>query len=126
MGDPGMAHLHKTSRSVQDAKLLLEEEPNHNSVDPNEANDNSSKPSVYSTRSHISVHSITSEPPQHPPDEENDIELPELETPVPAQCQSERVLVPPSKGGKTYVTNVQTETKENKDNDLVMEQESWQ
>ena len=40
-------------------------ESNHNSVDPNQADDNSSKASVHSTRSHILVHSTTSEPPQH-------------------------------------------------------------
>ena len=55
-------------------------ESDHNSIDPNEANDNSSKASVQSTGSHIPVHSTTSEPPQHPPDEEkpDDIELPKL------------------------------------------------
>ena len=64
-------------------------ESNHNSADPNEANDNSSKASVHSTGSHLSIHSATSEPPQHLPDEEDNhsedqtkldnIELPELE-----------------------------------------------
>ena len=60
-------------------------ESNHNSIDPNEADDNSSKASVHSTGSHIPIHSITSEPPQHPPDEvePDDTELPELETQVP-------------------------------------------
>ena len=81
-------------------------ESDHNSVDPNEANDNASKASIHSTGSHLSVHSATSEPPQHPLDEEdnlskdqtklNDIELPELETQVPTLHQSERVSVPPS------------------------------
>ena len=63
----------------------LDTESDHNSVDPNEADDNSSKASVHSTRSHISIHSATSEPPQHPPNEEelDDIELPEQETQVP-------------------------------------------
>ena len=71
-------------------------ESDHNSIDPKEADDNSSKASVHSTRSHISVHSATSEPPQHPLDEENNlskdqtkpdnIELPELETQVPILC----------------------------------------
>ena len=85
-------------------------ESNHNSIDPNEANDNSSKASVHSTRSHIYIHSATSEPPQHPLDEEepDNIELPELETQVPILCQSEQVSVPPSgyipwMGDKTYV-----------------------
>ena len=57
-------------------------ESDHNSIDPNEADNNSSKVSIHSTGSHIPVHSTTSEPPQHPPDEEepDDIELPELET----------------------------------------------
>ena len=45
-------------------------ESDHNSVDPNEANDNSSKASIHSTGSHISGQSTTSEPPPHYPDEE--------------------------------------------------------
>ena len=48
-------------------------ESNHNSIDPNEANDNSMKASIHSTRSHMSVHSATNEPPQHPPDEEDNL-----------------------------------------------------
>ena len=65
-------------------------ETDHNSIDPNETNDNSSKASVHSTGSHFSVHRATSEPPQHPLGEEynlsedqtklDDVELPELET----------------------------------------------
>ena len=43
----------------------LDAESNHNSIDPNEADDNSSKASVHSTGNHIPVHSTTSEPPQH-------------------------------------------------------------
>ena len=60
-------------------------ESDHNSIGPNEADDNSSKASIHSTRSHIPVHSTTCEPPQHPPDEEepDEIDLPELETQVP-------------------------------------------
>ena len=71
-------------------------EPNHNSVDPNEADDNSSKASIHSTGSHIPVHSTSSEPPQHPLDEEelDDTELPELETQAPILCQSKRGFVP--------------------------------
>ena len=67
-------------------------EADHNSVDPNEADNNSSKASVHSTRSHLSILSATSEPPQHPLDEENNlyedqtkldnVELPELEAQV--------------------------------------------
>ena len=98
-------------------------ESDHNSIYPNEANNNSSKASIQSTGSHLSVHSATSEPPQHPLDEEDnlsedqtkldDIELPKLETQVPVLCQSERVSVPPSNyipqmGGKIYIMNVQT------------------
>ena len=94
----------------------LDTESDHNSVDPIEANDNSSKASVHSTRSPISDHSAMSEPPQHPLDEEDnlsedqtkpdDVELPKLETRVPVLCQSKRVSVPPSDyipwmGGKT-------------------------
>ena len=101
-------------------------ESDHNSVDPNEADNNSSKASVHSTRSHIPVHSTTSEPPQHPPDEEepDDIELPELETQVPIACQSERVSVPPSDyipqmGGKTYAMNVQAKTSQDEDKGLI-------
>ena len=53
-------------------------ESDHKSFGPNDTNNNSSKASVHSTRSHISVHSATGEPPQHPPDEEepDNIELP--------------------------------------------------
>ena len=94
----------------------LDAESDHNSIDPNEADDNSSKASIHSTGSHFSIHSATSETPQHPLDEEDnlsedqtepdDIELPELETQVPILHQSARVSVPPSDyipqmGGKT-------------------------
>ena len=48
-------------------------ESDHNSIDPNKADDNSSKASIHSTRSHLSIHSATSEPPQHPLDEENNL-----------------------------------------------------
>ena len=74
----------------------LDADSDHNSVDPNEADDNSSKVSVHSTRTHVPVHSTTSE--QCPLDEEepDNIELPELETQVPVLCPSERVSVPPS------------------------------
>ena len=60
-------------------------ESDHNSVEPNKADESSSKASVHSTRSYVPVHSMTSEPPQHPLDEEepDDIELPEQETQVP-------------------------------------------
>ena len=68
-------------------------ESDHNSIDPNEVDNNSSKASIHSTGSHLSVHSATSEPPQHPLDEEDnlsedqtkpdDVELPALETQVP-------------------------------------------
>ena len=34
-------------------------ESNHNSIDPNEANNNSSKASIHSTRSHTPVHPMT-------------------------------------------------------------------
>ena len=46
-------------------------ESDHNSIDPNEANNNSCKASLHSTRSHLSIHSAASEPTQHPPDEED-------------------------------------------------------
>ena len=49
----------------------LDAESNHNSVDSNEADDNSSKASIHSTGSHVPAHSTTSEPPQHPLDEED-------------------------------------------------------
>ena len=109
-------------------------ESNHNSIGPNKANGNSSKASIHSTGSHLSVHSATSEPPQHPLDEEDNlsedqtkpdnVELPKLETQVPLLCQSERVSVPasdyiPQMGGKTYVMNVQTKTNQGKENGLV-------
>ena len=73
-------------------------ESDHNSIDPIKADDNSTKASVHSTRSHIPVHRMTNELPQHPPDEEepDNIELPELETQVLVLHQSKRVSVPPS------------------------------
>ena len=43
----------------------LDVELNHNSIDLNKADNNSSKASVHSTRSNISIHSATSEPQQH-------------------------------------------------------------
>ena len=108
-------------------------ESDHNS-NPNEANDNSSKASVHSTGSHLFIHNATSEPPQHPLNEEDNlsedqtkpgnIELPKLETQVPILCQSKRVSVPPSNympwmGGKTYIMNVQTKTNQDEENSLV-------
>ena len=112
----------------------LDAESDHNSIDPNEANNISSKSSIHSTRSHIYIHSATSEPPQHPLDEENNlsedqteldnIELPELETQVPILHQSKRVSVPPSDyipqmGGKTYIMTVQTKTNQDEEKGLV-------
>ena len=101
-------------------------ESNHNSIDPNEADDNSSKTSIHSTGSPIPVHSTTSEPPQHPRDEEepDHIELPELKTQAPVLCHSERVSVSPSNyipwmEGKMYVINVQTNTNQDEDKGLV-------
>ena len=41
----------------------LDAESDYNSVDPNEAENNSSKASAHITGSHISIHSATSEPP---------------------------------------------------------------
>ena len=66
----------------------LDAKSNHNSIDPNKDNDNSSKASVCSTRCHVPVHNTASEPPQHPLDEEepDNIALPELETQVPILC----------------------------------------
>ena len=65
-------------------------ESDHISVDPNKADDNSSKASVHNTGSNISIHSVTSEPPQRHLDEEDNlsddqteldnVELPEPET----------------------------------------------
>ena len=105
-----------------------------NSVDPNEANNNSCKASIHSTGSYICIDSTTSEPPQHALDEEtnlsedqtepDDIELPEMETNVPMLCQSRRVSVTPSDcipqmGGKTYIMHVQTITKHDEEKGLV-------
>ena len=74
-------------------------ESDHNSIDPNVANDNSSKPCLHSTGSQAPLHNTTDEPPQLPPAEEeldntDDAQLPELETQVPTLCQSKRVSVP--------------------------------
>ena len=104
----------------------LDAESDHNPLDPNEADKNSSKASIHRTRSHIPVHSTTSEPPQHPPDEEelDNIELPELETQVLVLHQSERVSFPlsnyiPQMGGTPYAINVQTKTSQDKDKGLI-------
>ena len=108
----------------------LDAKSDHNSVDPSEANDNSSKASIHSTRSHIPIHSTTSEPPQHPLDEEepDNIGLPELETQVPILHCSKRVSVPPSNyipsdvcqmGDKMYIMNIQTNTNQDKEKGLV-------
>ena len=58
---------------MADADDDLDTESDHNPVDPNDADDNSSKASVHSTRNHLSIHSTTSEPLQHPLDEENNL-----------------------------------------------------
>ena len=65
-------------------------ESDHNSIDPNEANDNSSKASVHLNRSHTSVHNMMDEPPQLPHHEEelDNTQLPELETKVSILCRS--------------------------------------
>ena len=97
--DTSLAGVHNKDTSlagvpVPNANIMtnadddLDTESNHNSIDPNEADDNSSKAPAQCTRSHIPVHSTTSEPPQHPPEEEelDDIELPKLETQVPILC----------------------------------------
>ena len=72
------------------------------------------------------VHSTTSKPPQHRPDEEelDSIELPELETQAPILHHSKRASVPPSSyipwmGGKMYVMNVQTNINQNEEKGLV-------
>ena len=69
---------------------------------------------------------MTSEPPQHPLDEEDpgNIELSEQEPQVPVLCQSKKVSVLPSNyipwmGGKTYAMNIQTETSQDKDKGLI-------
>ena len=87
-------------------------ESDHNSIDPNEADDNSIKASIHSTQSQAPIHSMTSEIPQLPPFEEelDDTQLPQLETQVPILHQSKRVSVPlsdyiPQTGGKTYAMN---------------------
>ena len=63
-------------------------ESDHNSIGPNEADDNSSKASVHSTGSQAPIHSMSNEPPQLPLDEEelDDTQLPELESQVPILC----------------------------------------
>ena len=76
---------------VQNEDIELDTESNHNSIDPNEDDNNSSKASVHSTGSQASIHS--SEPPQHPPnDNDNSSQeqselvndnVPKLETQVP-------------------------------------------
>ena len=63
-------------------------ESNHNSIDSNEVDDNSSKAYIHSTISQAPVHTTTDEPLQLLLDEEeldniDDTQLPELETQVP-------------------------------------------
>ena len=63
-------------------------ESSHNSIDPNKADNNSSKASLHRARSQAPVHNTTDEPPQLPPDEEeldntDNTQLPGLETQVP-------------------------------------------
>ena len=107
----------------------LDAESNHNSVDPNEVDDNSSKASICSTGNQAPVHNMTDEPPQLPPNEEeldnmDDAQLHELETQVPTLHQSKRVSRPLSDyiqqmGGKMYAMNIQAETNEDEDKGLV-------
>ena len=66
-------------------------ESDHNSIDPNEASDDSSKASLHSTRRQAPVHNAADEPPQLPPDEEeldnmDDTQLPEPATQVTTLC----------------------------------------
>ena len=99
------------------------------SIDPNEADNNSSKASLHSTRNQTPVYNMSDEPPQLPPDEEepdnmDHTKLPELETQNPTLHQSKRVSVPlsnyiPQMGGNTYAMNIQAETNEDKDKGLV-------
>ena len=74
-------------------------ECDHNSIDPNEVDDNSSKTSVQSSRSQAPAHTTNDEPPQLPPEEEepgniDNTHLPELDTQDPVLHQSKRVSVP--------------------------------
>ena len=48
----------------------LDSESDHNSIDPNDIDNNSSKASVHSPGSHAQVHNMTDEPTQLPLDEE--------------------------------------------------------
>ena len=96
--DTSFAGSHDEDIIVTNADDNSDAESDHSSIDPNKANDNSSKASIHSTRSHLSVHSATSESPQHPPDEEDKLsedqtkldnkEFSKLETQVPVLCQS--------------------------------------
>ena len=134
--DTSLAGVHVPKTTIMTNDETLDAESDHNSIDPNEDDNNSSKASAHSTGSHLSIHSTTIEPTQHPLDEEHppneedilskdqtnldDKELPELETLVPVLHQSKRVSVPPSNyipwmGGKKYVMNVQTKTKQDND-----------
>ena len=70
--DTSLAGVHVPNTTiVMNADDNLDAESDHNSIDPNVANDNSSKTSIHSTGSHIPVHITTSEPLQHPPDEKS-------------------------------------------------------
>ena len=53
-----------------DNKASSDAKSDHNSVYPNEADNDSSKASLHSTGSQAPVHNMNDEPPQLPPDEE--------------------------------------------------------
>ena len=128
-GDTSLAGVPIPIMTNNDNDDDLDAESDHNSIDPNKADNNSCKASVHSTGSQAPVDIMIDESPQLPLDEEeldgmDDTQLPELETQVPILHQSKRVSVPPSDyipqlGGKTYVMNVQTETTQYKDKGLV-------
>ena len=74
-----------------DDEADLDTKSNHNSVDPNEADDNSSIASLHSTGSQAPVHITNDEPSQLPLEEEeaddmDDTQIPEMETQVPILC----------------------------------------
>ena len=69
----GVTVPNTTATIITNADDNSDADSDHNFIDPNEADDNSSKASVHSTGSHLSIHSATSEPPQHPLDEEDNL-----------------------------------------------------
>ena len=89
--DTSLAGVHKKDTSLAGVPIPnitiminadndFDTKSNHNSIDTNKTDNNSSKASIHSAGSYIPIHHTTSELPQHSLEELDDTELPELET----------------------------------------------